>query len=59
MTVRPKVPADLALAPVAVSIDLNLQRLRDLTQPQIVDDLVLQLKEGIRLAPPTFVRSDH
>jgi hypothetical protein len=30
MTVRPRVPTDLALAPVAAQIDLNLQRLRDL-----------------------------
>ncbi len=29
MTIHPKTPTDLTLAPVAVGIDMNLQRLRD------------------------------
>jgi hypothetical protein len=40
MTVHPKVPKDLALAPVAAAIDLNLQRLRD--QPPNVIERALQ-----------------
>jgi hypothetical protein len=45
MIMRPRVPADLSLAPVAAGIDLNLQRLRDLNSPEIVDDLVLELNQ--------------
>lgn len=44
MTLRPKVTADLTLAPVAAEIDLNLQRLRDLTTPaEIFGELALEL----------------
>ena len=42
MTVRPRVPTDLALAPVAAQIDLNLQRLRD--KPPAAVDTELQLE---------------
>jgi hypothetical protein len=45
MTLRPKVPADLALAPVAVAIDLNLRRLRDKNGAAIAEDLVMQLNQ--------------
>jgi hypothetical protein len=39
---HPRVPKDLALAPVAVAIDQNLRSLRDATQDEI--DLSLQLQ---------------
>ena len=39
----PKGPRDLTLAPVAVEIDLNLQRLRDLTAEELVPELELVL----------------
>jgi hypothetical protein len=42
MTMHPKAPMDLALAPVAASIDLNLQDLRDLSPDKL--DLELQLR---------------
>ncbi len=35
MTVRPRTPIDLALAPVAVEIDMNLAQLRDLPFDEI------------------------
>jgi len=47
MTIRPKTPTDLTLAPVAVEIDLNLQRLRSLTTPaEIFGELALELNVG-------------
>jgi hypothetical protein len=45
MALLPKDPADFALAPVAVHIDQNLARIRDMTKTQIGDDLVLQLND--------------
>lgn len=45
MTIHPKVPMDLALAPVAVAIDLNLQRLRDKSPSEIQDDITLELNK--------------
>jgi hypothetical protein len=43
MTLHPKNPTDLALAPVSAAIDLNLQRLRDLAPPEIDYELALEL----------------
>ena len=43
MTLRPKVPSDMALAPVAAEIDLNLQRLRDRPAAEIAYELALEL----------------
>jgi len=43
MTLHPKAPIDLALAPVAAGIDLNLQGLRDLTTDALDLELQLQL----------------
>lgn len=43
MTIHPKAPADMALAPVAAEIDLNLQRLRDRTGSDINYELGLAL----------------
>lgn len=44
---RPKVTADLSLAPVAANIDLNLQRLRGLsTREEIFSELGLELNLG-------------
>jgi hypothetical protein len=45
MTLRPRVPADLALSPVAAGIDLNLRRLRDKSVLEIADDLIVQLNQ--------------
>jgi hypothetical protein len=50
MTLRPKVPADLALAPVAAGIDLNLQRLRDMDESEIVEALALELNQSVPAA---------
>ena len=43
---RPKVPTDLSLAPVAAEIDLNLQSLRDDSVADVFDDLALALNLG-------------
>jgi hypothetical protein len=43
MALHPKVPTDLALAPVAAAIDLNLQRLRDKSPADIDFEVALSL----------------
>jgi hypothetical protein len=43
MTIHPKVPIDLVLAPVAAEIDLNLQALRDKAPKDVALELGLQL----------------
>ena len=43
MSIPPKVPRDLALAPVAAEVDLNLQRFRDLPLEEIRAQLDLEL----------------
>ena len=43
MTLRPKTPIDLALAPVAAEIDLNLQEVRDEGADKIVDAVAFTL----------------
>jgi hypothetical protein len=43
MTLRPKRPTDLTLAPVAAEIDLNLQELRDAPVETIVELVALTL----------------
>ena len=43
MSIHPKVPKDLALAPVAVAIDLNLHHLRDKSPAEIDFALALAL----------------
>lgn len=43
MTIHPKRQRDLMLAPVAAQIDLNLQRLRDMTARQVEAELELEL----------------
>lgn len=45
MTIHPKEPKDLALAPVAAEIDLNLQRLRDRSPEEIDYELTLELNQ--------------
>jgi hypothetical protein len=45
MTIAPKEPKDLALAPVAVAIDVNLQRLRDKSPAEIDYQLTLELNQ--------------
>jgi hypothetical protein len=43
MTLLPRAPLDMVLAPVAAQIDLNLQQLRDRTPGEIDYELQLQL----------------
>jgi hypothetical protein len=43
MTLHPRRPADLALAPVAAGIDQNLQRFRDKSPDDIDYELALEL----------------
>src|SRR5450755_33481 len=43
MTLHPKIPRDMALAPVAAEIDLNLQRLRDKGVKELDTELQLEL----------------
>lgn len=43
MTLRPKTPVDLTLAPVAAEIDLNLQGLRDESVESIADAVAFTL----------------
>ena len=43
MTLRPKVPKDLLLAPVAAEIDRNLQDLRDVSPAEIHAEIALRL----------------
>ena len=46
MTLRPKTPTDLTLAPVAAEIDQNLQSLRDLPPRELVDAITLAVNEN-------------
>ncbi len=43
MTLRPKTPKDLMLAPVAAEVDLNLQPLRDKSPAEIAEALAIAL----------------
>jgi hypothetical protein len=45
MTIAPKESKDLALAPVAAAIDLNLQRLRGKSPQEIDFELTLELNQ--------------
>jgi hypothetical protein len=47
MSLRPKTHADLALAPVAARVDLNLQELRDRTPEEIDYELALRLDQPL------------
>ena len=47
MPLHPKAPKDLSLAPVAANIDLNLQRIRDMSQEQIIYELELMLDRPV------------
>lgn len=58
MTLLPKAPADMALAPVAAAIDLNLQRLRDKSLPEIDYELALELNQPL-LANDRDERAEH
>jgi hypothetical protein len=43
MTLRPKSPKDLLLAPVAAEIDLNLHAMRDMSAGELGDSLAIAL----------------
>ncbi len=45
MTIAPREPKDLALAPVAAAIDINLRRLRDKSPAEIAYELTLELNQ--------------
>jgi hypothetical protein len=47
MTLHPRKPTDLTLAPVAAEIDQNLQSLRDASPAEIVDSITLTLNENV------------
>jgi len=49
MTIAPKDTKDLALAPVAAAIDLNLQRVRGLTPAKVDYELTLELNNPSRV----------
>lgn len=52
MTLRPKTPKDLVLAPLAAEIDLNLQSLRDKSPAAIRESLAIALNIGLRTTDP-------
>ena len=52
MTLHPRVPKDLALAPVAVAIDLNLEHLRAKPPEEIVASLELALNRSVTGGTP-------
>lgn len=52
MTTHPKHPKDLMLAPVAVQIDRNLQRMRDRTAEQVEYELELELDSDGKVQDP-------
>jgi len=58
MTLLPKAPADVALAPVAAKIDLNLQRLRDKSLAEIDYELALELDRPL-IANTHRERAEH
>ncbi len=58
MTLRPKTPSDLVLAPVAAHVDMNLQELRDRTPQEIDYQLSLKLDQPL-LTNPREERAEH
>lgn len=58
MTLRPKAPVDITLAPVAAEIDLNLQSLRDRPPREIDYELQLQLDRPV-IGNTRQERADH
>jgi hypothetical protein len=46
MTLHPRTPKDLLLAPVAAEIDLNLQFLRDVSPAEIDDAIALAINNS-------------
>jgi hypothetical protein len=59
MTMHPRVPKDLALAPVAVQIDHNLQRIRDESVSAIERALQLELDRADHNTPEKRTASVH
>lgn len=58
MTIHPKALADMALAPVAAEIDLNLQRIRDRSPADVDYELGLALDRP-RMEDTREERADH
>jgi hypothetical protein len=50
MSVHPKSPQDLLLAPVAIEIDTNLRRLRDRSRDELLYELELVLDRPANIA---------
>jgi hypothetical protein len=59
LPLHPKVPKDLALAPLAVGIDMNLQRLRDKTPGEVAFELALELDSDEREPMSEEERADR
>ena len=57
MSLHPKSTTDLALAPVAAAIDLNLQRLRDRKPSEIDYELALELNLNTHGSTPRRPRA--
>jgi hypothetical protein len=58
MTLRPKTPIDMMLAPVAAQIDANLQILRDKAPGDVVSSLQLELDRPTRPDTPEARAAD-
>jgi hypothetical protein len=56
MTLHPKVPADLMLAPVAIAIDDNLERLRN---KKASDEIETELQLALNQPPATDTREER
>lgn len=56
MSLHPKSVTDLSLAPVAAEVDLNLRRLRDLSEDEITFRLPLELDRPLG---PTAAERQH
>ena len=52
MTLLPKAPIDLSLAPVAVHLDMNLAQIRDASPDEISFHVALELDRPEAPAPP-------
>jgi hypothetical protein len=52
MTLHPRSHRDLLLAPVAAEVDLNLQRMRDVSPLQVLAELELELDRPAKCSDP-------
>jgi len=59
MPLHPRVPKDLALAPLAAGIDMNLQRLREKSPSEVAFELALELDSEESEATTPEERADR